>query len=273
MSGTTQELSTAETYVGVAGTPVHTIHEGNVTEPTTTYTPAAKEKFERLLTEFRTQATGSVESILKRGQLMCEAKETFERNKLDYTFDKFCMELLGVKSDHSNVRKWIRIGHESTYEEGRLHAEDVRARLPDAWTTIYTISSLTNTQFQTLLKDKRFSRNMTGEMLEKIVPEKFATKTRKGRSKGGAKAAKSKTSETVQGNVAEPSDAATSRDLKDDAFDITIKVPIWNLDRIQRTELHDGVVQLAQKFGLHISGDLHALIEDPAPIWNGHQLP
>jgi hypothetical protein len=147
------------TETGVAGTPVVTVKKPETRE----------QAFERLATEFRSLTLNSVDSILKRAELVFDAKAKLGEGKKDTTnFNAFCQEVLGVNAGHSNAKKWHAIGA-SLRESDRFEDENVRKRLPDVWTTIYTITTLDDEQFETLINHADFSQKMTAAKLRDIV--------------------------------------------------------------------------------------------------------
>lgn len=69
--------------------------------------------YKKLMTEFRAVWKDSAETFIKRAEILKKANDELKDNKLDYTFEGFCNELLGMKPEHSTVKKMLVIGKEA----------------------------------------------------------------------------------------------------------------------------------------------------------------
>lgn len=96
-------------------------------------------------------------ALIGMGKAVFDAKETSVS-----VFNKFC-ELTGLDPKGSTARKYIAIGR----NHGRL--EQYIDALPNNWTTVYRICSLTDEQFDTLIASKAITPSLTAKTINEII--------------------------------------------------------------------------------------------------------
>lgn len=126
---------------------------------TTKTTPATKQSQEiiskyadDLAIQFGQFGKKTVENLIQMSRVVFEAKMQHSKD----IFKEFC-RLTGVNHQSSSCRKYIAIGEHS---ERLLECVD---RLPNSWTTLYTICTLPDDQFDQLLQSKVLSSSMTAK--------------------------------------------------------------------------------------------------------------
>ena len=96
-------------------------------------------------------------ALIGMGKAVFDAKES-----PDSVFTKFC-ELTSMDPKGSTVRKYIAIGRNHARLEQYIDA------LPNNWTTIYKICSLTDDEFDTLVESKVISPSLSAKTINQII--------------------------------------------------------------------------------------------------------
>jgi hypothetical protein len=187
------------------------------------------------MTEYRSVLKDSAETIIKRAKILKEAEDKLGEKELSHTFKEFCEELLGVKPEHSTVRKMLKIGKEAS----RFYP--VLDQLSDNWTTIYKLATLEEDKFNRLTDDERFTPKTTAKDIDKICPPE----PKKPRKKK-AKPVEPTDNEPKGDDVAEPTDNEPS---KVKTVNIIAKVRL-DLDAARKQELHNRLQALGEEFGV-----------------------
>lgn len=108
-----------------------------------------------LAMEFGLFGKKTVENLIQMSRVVFEAKMQHSK----HIFKEFC-QLTGINPQSSSCRKYIAIGEHS---ERLIECVD---RLPNSWTTLYTICTLSDDQFDQLLQSNVLSSSMTAKEMK-----------------------------------------------------------------------------------------------------------
>ncbi len=97
----------------------------------------------------------SAESILKVGNIFCEAKSNLTKD--DY--QKF-LTATKYAENSASVRKWLKIG------EAYIRLKPLAVRLPPNWSTIYKLAKLRASELDALISANVLSRDVTAKEID-----------------------------------------------------------------------------------------------------------
>lgn len=108
--------------------------------------------------EFNGYAKKTAESVLQMGKVVSDMKA--RRNKVE--FETFC-DLIHYKSDSSLIRKFAQIG--SKFHQLMANAD----KLPNAWTTVYQIASLSEDTISALMDKGVINPHLSGKNVREVL--------------------------------------------------------------------------------------------------------
>lgn len=111
-----------------------------------------------LIAEFQRFGSKTFEGLVALGKTVVAAKVELPTKEYKY----FCEEI-GLKPDSPTVRKFECIGRNA----GTLEA--LGDRMPNRWTTLYLIASMTPEQLQMLASHSEFGPNITAQKVRQIA--------------------------------------------------------------------------------------------------------
>ena len=112
---------------------------------------------ERFLSQYSLFAIKTAQSTVEMCRVVFEAKEELSREE----FSEFCTDI-GHKGEDSTVRKYLAIG--AAYERLIQYAD----KLPNSWTSIYTILQIPAETFNALAQVGESFANLTGNQLKAL---------------------------------------------------------------------------------------------------------
>jgi hypothetical protein len=118
-----------------------------------------------LVGRYKRFAKESATNLIGLAETLCIADNELSKKELE----QFCDEV-GVKKDGSTYRKLKKIGENA----GRF--EPWIEKIPNSWTTVYSLSKLPPDKFDRVTKSDRLSPFMTAKEIPLILEEKPKTK-------------------------------------------------------------------------------------------------
>src|SRR6476661_1836949 len=122
-------------------------------------------RYTELAKQYKTFAKTAAENILKLAETLVRAKAELAPRE----FDHFCEEV-SLKKDRATFRKLMKIG------EKYARFEPVLNRLPNQWTTIYKLATISEEGFQRVLNSNQLSSFMTANQVGLILDDKPKSK-------------------------------------------------------------------------------------------------
>ena len=116
---------------------------------------------EYFVNEINSLGKKSVQSILKQGLTMVDAKETLIKADYQDFLDK-----THYADKSASVRKWICIGN------AFMRLNSIADKLPPNWSTLYKLSSLPIDKFELLEKRNILSSSITAKEIDEALSKK-----------------------------------------------------------------------------------------------------
>lgn len=113
---------------------------------------------EHFYSQYSLFAVKTAQSSVEMGRVVFEAKEQLSRDE----FSNFCTDI-GHKGEDSTIRKYLAIG--AAYERLIQYAD----KLPNSWTSIYTITQIPSDTFNALAQVGESFANLTGNQIKALV--------------------------------------------------------------------------------------------------------
>ena len=167
-------------------------------------------KYDELVSRYRRFAKASADNIIKMAEVVYEAEQTLDDDDLK----RFCKGV-GLEHEGSTFRKLKIIG------ENASRFESCSDRLPNNWTTLYSLARIKPNEFERVVEDERFGPNITAKDVNEIL----------GKGKKSTPAPK-----------AEVSVAAADKFVLD----------VAGLDEQAKQALYDRLVDIADEFGVSL---------------------
>jgi hypothetical protein len=116
-------------------------------------------KVEIYVSNYRSYFNKSVEGVLGMSKAVWDANQLTQEDK-----DEFCKQT-GLIEKYSTYKKLLKIG-----TKYKLYFDN-QNNLPANWTTLYTLTSLTNEAIESLIDKGSINSNMTGSEAKALLPE------------------------------------------------------------------------------------------------------
>lgn len=81
---------------------------------------------------------------------------------------KYEQFLLALALKGSDLRKWKEIGRTAS----RFESEEIKGRMPLAWTSWYPLATCDKSEFKNLVKGGHLRKNLTGKTIKQLIPRK-----------------------------------------------------------------------------------------------------